>query len=133
MQVTSLEQLKNIKTTTIVELPQFEDGTPFVAELKKPNMLSLMAAGKIPNSLLNIASDMFQKGRTQQVIDNALEDSNSMKELFSLLNVLAKATLVKPSYSELQNAGIELNEQQLSAILAFAQGGVTALERFCKQ
>lgn len=133
MQVTSLEQLKNIKTTTIVELPQFEDGTPFVAELKKPNMLSLMAAGKIPNSLLNIASDMFQKGRTQQVIDNALEDANSMKELFSLLNVLAKATLVKPSYSELQNAGIELNEQQLSAILSFAQGGVKALERFRNQ
>ncbi len=133
MQVTSLEQLKNIKTTNTVELPSFEDGTPFIAELKKPNMLSLMAAGKIPNSLLTVATDMFQKGKTQQVIDKALGNANDMKELFSLLNVLAKATLVSPTYAELQEAGIELSEQQLSAILSFTQGGVKALERFRNQ
>ena len=38
MQVTSLEQLKNIKKTEIVELPCFEDGTPLIAELKRPNV-----------------------------------------------------------------------------------------------
>ena len=32
MQITSLEQLQAIKQTEIVELPSFEDGTPFEAE-----------------------------------------------------------------------------------------------------
>ena len=35
MQITSLEQLQAIKQTEIVELPSFEDGTPFVVEIKK--------------------------------------------------------------------------------------------------
>ena len=30
MQITSIEQLQAIKQTEIVELPSFEDGTPFV-------------------------------------------------------------------------------------------------------
>ncbi len=39
MQVTSLEQLKNIKLSEIVELPSFEDGTPLIVEIRKPNMM----------------------------------------------------------------------------------------------
>ena len=35
MQITSIEQLQAIKQTEIVELPAFEDGTPFVVEIKK--------------------------------------------------------------------------------------------------
>ena len=133
MQVTSLEQLKNIKLNDIVELPSFDDGTPFVAELKKPNMLMLMANGHIPNTLLNVAMDIFQNGKGQETIDKALNDPKDLKVLTELLLVLAKACLVNPSFNQLQELGIELNENQLSAILTYAQGGVVALENFRKQ
>ena len=59
MQITSLEQLQAVKQTEIVELPSFEDGTPFVVEIKKPNMMQLITSGKIPNTLLKVAMDMF--------------------------------------------------------------------------
>ena len=59
MQITSLEQLQAIKQTEIVELPAFEDGTPFIVEIKKPNMMQLMTSGKIPNTLLSVATEMF--------------------------------------------------------------------------
>ena len=133
MNVTSLEQLKNIKLNDIVELPSFDDGTPFVAELKKPNMLMLMANGHIPNTLLNVAMDIFQNGKGQETIDKALNDPKDLKVLTELLLVLAKACLVNPSFNQLQELGIELNENQLSAILTYAQGGVVALENFRKQ
>ena len=133
MQVTSLDQLKNIKINDIVELPAFSDGTPFVAELKKPNMLMLMANGHIPNTLLNVAMDIFQNGKGQETIDKALNDPKDLKVLTELLLVLAKACLVNPSFNQLQELGIELNENQLSAILTYAQGGVVALENFRKQ
>ena len=133
MQVTSLEQLKNIKINDIVELPSFDDGTPFIAELKKPNMLMLMANGHIPNTLLNVAMDIFQNGKGQETIDKALNDPKDLKVLTELLLVLAKACLVNPSFNQLQELGIELNENQLSAILTYAQGGVVALENFRKQ
>ena len=133
MQVTSLEQLKNIKLNDIVELPSFDDGTPFIAELKKPNMLMLMANGHIPNTLLNVAMDIFQNGKGQETIDKALNDPKDLKVLTELLLVLAKACLVNPSFNQLQELGIELNENQLSAILTYAQGGVVALESFRQQ
>ena len=133
MNVTSLEQLKNIKLNDIVELPSFDDGTPFVAELKKPNMLMLMANGHIPNTLLNVAMDIFKNGKVQETINKALNDPKDLKVLTELLLVLAKACLVNPSFNQLQELGIELNENQLSAILTYAQGGVVALENFRKQ
>ena len=133
MQVTSLDQLKNIKINDIVELPSFDDGTPFVAELKKPNMLMLMAGGHIPNTLLNVAMDIFQHGKGKETINKALNNPKDLKVLTELLIVLAKACLVNPSFKQLEDLGIELNENQLSAILTYAQGGVVALESFRQQ
>lgn len=130
MQVTSLEQLKNIKLNDVVELPSFDDGTPFIAELKKPNMMMLMANGSIPNNLLNVAMDIFKDNKTKEVVDKALNNPKDFQVLTNLLVVLAEACLVKPSYKQLKDLGIELNENQLSAILTYSQGGLKALETF---
>lgn len=130
MQVTSLEQLKNIKLNDVVELPSFDDGTPFIAELKKPNMMMLMANGSIPNNLLNIAMDIFKDNKTKEVVDKALNNAKDFQVLTNLLVVLAEACLVRPSYKQLKDLGIELNENQLSAILTYSQGGLKALETF---
>ena len=129
MQVTSLEQLKNIKLNDVVELPSFDDGTPFIAELKKPNMMMLMANGSIPNNLLNVAMDIFDN-KTKEVVDKALNNPKDFQVLTNLLVVLAEACLVRPSYKQLKDLGIELNENQLSAILTYSQGGLKALETF---
>lgn len=135
MQVTSLEQLKNIKNTDLMELPVFDDGTPFVAELRKPNIVNMMISGKFPNTLMPLVMDMFQKGQetSKKAIDKAITDPHKLREMFLMLDVLAKDCLVNPSYSQLQEIGIQLNENQLSAILAYSQGGVKALENFRNQ
>ena len=133
MQVTSLEQLKNIKKTEIVELPCFEDGTPFIAELKRPNVINLICTGKMPNTLLKIASDMFSKGMSEKEISQKVSDPKGLKEMFDMLTFLAKESLVNPTYKELEEVGIQLDVNQLNAILSFTQGGVKALENFRKQ
>ena len=63
LQVTSLEQLKRVKQTDIVNLGKFEDGTEFIAELKRPDMLAFITEGKIPNTLLQEAAEVFN-GKT---------------------------------------------------------------------
>ena len=129
MQITSLEQLKSMKQTEIVELPSFEDGTPFVVEIKKPNMMQLMVSGKIPNTLLSVATEMFN-GRAAQVMEKASDDIKTLKELVGMIEVLAEASLVKPAYKDIKKANIELTMDQLMAILTYTQGGVKALENF---
>lgn len=45
---------------------------------------------------------------------------------------IAKAALVSPSYSEIEEAGITLTDMQLQEIYSFATGGVKELENFRK-
>ena len=132
MKITSLEQLQAIKQTEIVELPSFEDGTPFIVEIKKPNMMNLLTSGKIPNTLLSVATEMFN-GKTRQIMGKASEDIKTLKELAGMMEVLAEASLVKPAYKEIKKANVELTENQLMAILMYSQGGVKSLENFRNQ
>lgn len=132
MQITSLEQLQAIKQTEIVELPSFEDGTPLIVEIKKPNMMQLLTSGKIPNTLLSVAIEMFN-GKTGQVMGKASEDVKTLKELVGMMEVLAEASLVNPSYKDIKELNIQLTENQLMAILMYSQGGVKSLENFRNQ
>lgn len=129
MQITSLEQLKQIKVTEIIELPPFDDGTPLVVEVKKPNLMNLLTSGKIPNTLLKVATDMFNN-RTGQVMEKASEDIKTLKELVGMMEVLAEASLVNPTYKDIKNLNIQLTENQLMGILMYSQGGIKALEKF---
>ena len=132
MQVTSLETLKQIKKTFIIELPTFEDGTPFVAEVKRPNLMNLVAAGKIPNTLLSAAMKIF-KGGIGGAASDAMEDAKALKELANLMTVIAENTLVNPSVKDLKDNDIELSETQLVEIMNFMQCGVQGLESFRKK
>lgn len=129
MKITSLEQLQAIKQTEIVELPSFEDGTPLIVEIKKPNMMQLLTNGKIPNTLLSVATEMFN-GKTEKVMGKASTDIKTLKELVGMMEVLAEASLVNPSYKDIKKANIQLTENQLMALLIYSQGGVKALENF---
>ena len=132
MQVTSLEQLQAIKQTEIIELPSFEDGTKLNVEVKKPNMMQLIAAGKIPNTLLNIAMEMFN-GKTGEKMQKAADNAGDLKDLVGMMNVIAEASLVNPTYKQIKGLGIDLTDNQLMGLLMYSQGGIKALENFRNQ
>lgn len=129
MEITSLETLKQVKTTFKIELPAFEDGTPFIAEVKRPNLMNLVAAGKIPNTLLSAATKIVKTG-FGGAAGEALEDGKALTELAKLMNVIAENALVKPSMKDLEKLKIELSEPQLVEIMNFMQNGVKNLESF---
>ena len=132
MNITSLDQLQAIKQTEVIELPAFEDGTPLNVEVKKPNMMQLIAAGKIPNTLLYSAMELFN-GRAGEKMQKAADNAGDLKDLVGLMNVIAEASLVKPSYKEIKKIGIELTDNQLMGLLMYSQGGIKALENFRNQ
>lgn len=129
MQVTNLEMLKQIKQTEIIELPSFVDGTPFIAEVKRPNIMHLIANNKIPNTLMNSAVKLF-KGGVGGVATEAMEDAKTLKDLSGLMQTIAENTLVNPSFNDLKECDIELTEAQLIDILNYMQNGVKALTTF---
>lgn len=89
-------------------------------------MLDMIKNGEIPNSLLDTASSLFAEG-TQMLEDN---DSNTMKELFDVMDKLCEATFVEPKYSDIKEAGIKLTDEQMMFVFSYTQNGVKALESF---
>lgn len=126
IKVTSIDQLKVMSGGEIVKLPPFIQGQKFYAKLRRPSLLKLVQSGKIPNSLLRTANMLFS-GEVDKELDR---DDEFMKDMFDLIEVLADAVFIEPSWSELKQAGIELTDEQYMFIFNYTQEGVKAVEPF---
>ena len=126
IKVTSIDQLKLMSGGEIVKLPPFIRGQDFYAKLRRPSMLKLVQSGQIPNSLLRTANMLFSGGVNEELD----RDDEFMKDMFDLIDVLAGAVFVEPSWSELKHAGIELTDEQYMFIFNYTQEGVKSLEPF---
>lgn len=128
--VTSLEKLIEYNQGDIVKLPDFGEGQEFYARLKRPSLLSLVISGKIPNTLLASASELFSGG-AEKVLSKK-ENQEVLKELYNLMDIICDATFVEPAYKELKEAGVQLTDEQLLAVFGYTQIGVKQLESFRK-
>ena len=123
---TTIVELKSYMEGELVELPPFADGQRFVAKLRRPFLLKLIKQGQIPNSLVTMASEMFASGAS------AMDPANdaSLRDLFDVIDVIASASFVEPTYEEIVEAGIELTDEQLLALFNYTQNGVKGLQQF---
>lgn len=122
--VTSILELQEYARGTLVQLPEFGEGQPFFARLKRPSMLALTKAGKIPNALIYTANELFNgKGMNDK-------RETAMKDVLDILDVIAEACFVEPSYAQIKEAGVELTDEQMMAVFNYCQRGVKALEPF---
>lgn len=124
-QVTSLEQLKQYANGSIVRLPDFAEGQPFIAKLKRPSILGMAKQGKIPNSLLVKTNELFVQSGSLDTEENSM-----MQEIYDVIDLIASETFVEPTYDEIKSTGIELTDEQMMFIFNYSQQGVKALESF---
>lgn len=124
-QVTSLEQLKQYANGNIVRLPDFAEGQPLVAKLKRPSILGMAKQGKIPNSLLVKTNELFLQSGSLDTEENSM-----MQEIYDVIDLIASETFVEPTYEEIKSTGIELTDEQMMFIFNYSQQGVKALESF---
>ena len=124
MEVTSLEALKSYSMGQLVELPPFAEGQTFVARLKRPSMLALVKAGRIPNSLLQSANTLFISGTMDE------KNKGAMSDVMEILDTVCDACFVEPTYQQIKDAGIQLTDDQLMFVFSYSQRGVKALDPF---
>lgn len=129
VKVTSIEELKKYSEGEIVKLPDFAEGQPFYARLRRPSMLAMAKRGEIPNTLLESASHLFMDGN---VSGNRLNkfDEDTLTKMFDVIDLICEASFVEPKYKELQENGIELTDDQMTFIFSYSQMGVKSLENF---
>lgn len=121
MDFLSEEKLAALAKGTEVELPGFIDRETISVRLRRPSLMLMAAEGKIPNSLLASVEDLFEHGEKNKV---------SLKERGEIFRMVAMASLVEPSWEDLQNAGVSLTDLQLLTIYNYSQTGVDTLRRF---
>ena len=127
--ITALSDLQSYAKGTVVRFPDFAEGQPFVARVRRPSMLVLAKQGKIPNSLLSSAAQLFAKGGAG--MDTANPDM--LADVYGICEVIARSSLIEPTYDEIVNVGLELSDEQTMAIFNYTQNGVKALEPFRKE
>ena len=115
------EKLTELAKGAEIELPGFAAEETISVRLRRPSLMLLAAEGKIPNSLLASVEELFEKGEQNTV---------PFKERSEIFRIVAMASLVSPSWEELQSAGVNLTDLQLLYIYNFSQTGVDALRRF---
>ena len=131
LKVTSIQELSKIAKGEIIELPPFTGDVPFVARLKRPSMLALAKSGRIPNTLLEKANDLFSGG-VPNVAHKYNSDPKMMADLMSVLDIICEDSFMEPTFQELKDNGIELTDAQYLAVFAYVQRGVKSLENFRK-
>ena len=114
--ITKIEDLKKFTDGEIVELPSFDENTPFSAKLKRPSLLMLCIAGEIPNELLGVAQELFEG-----------KQKTDIKKYAEVLNVIINAALVEPLYEDVKDI---LTDMQRMAIFSYTQNGIKGLLPF---
>lgn len=124
--ITSIIDIQKVSGGEVVELPGFDGQNPFIAKLKRPSLLMMVKTGKIPNTLINQATQLFQRGA------GSLGKDNTVSDMYDIMTTVCEAALVNPSYADLKANGISLTDEQMMAIFSYTQQGVKALEQFRK-
>lgn len=126
LKITSVNDLHMYGQGKVVRFPDFAEGQPFVARVRRPSMLVLAKQGKIPNTLLNAANELFAGGGSGMDADNP----KMLSDLYDVCEVIAEAALMQPTYAEIKQAGIQLSDNQMMALFSYTQNGIRALESF---
>lgn len=126
LQVTNITDIQKYAAGSVVRLPDFGPNQSFVARLRRPSLLVMVKSGKIPNSLIEQATNLFAKGAESMVG----QGKNTLGEMCEIIDVVIEAALVQPSIKDLSAAGVELTDEQKMAIFSYTQSGVKALEQF---
>lgn len=129
MNITSVADLQRYAAGTVVRFPDFAEGQPFVARVRRPSMLVLAKSGKIPNTLLSTANELFAKGGAGMDTD----DPKMLGNFYDTCRVICEAALIQPTMAEIESAGIALSDDQIMAIFNYTQTGVKALQSFRKE
>jgi len=116
MKVTNINDLKKFNDGEVIELPTFDDDTPFIAKLKRPSLLALCKAGAIPNQLLGAAQEIFEG-----------KQRSNIKNYADVLDIVIKEALVEPAYDDVKDF---LTDMQRIAIFSYTQNGIKGLLPF---
>lgn len=109
--------------STIIDIPSADGLNDIAIKVKRPQLMSMMTQGKIPNQLLSIASQATLGGLKYSSED----ETERAKELAEWVSFYCTICMVEPSYEEVKNT---ITDDQALAIYAWATAPIGVLRSF---
>jgi len=128
MEVTSLEELREIARGEVIPLPGFTANKPFAVRVKRVSLLGLVQKGTIPNTLLGAANELFY-GKSSTNNNKSVD----MKELTKVMTIMAESALLEPTAAQMKELELELTDTQIVALFNYTQEGFKGIEKFHKE
>lgn len=117
--------IKNMKVTSTIEIPSFDvDAEDIKIEVRRPNLIRMMAMGEIPNPLLGAAYAAINGYNITKKEENLESEAKRMLELTELYCTIC---MVNPTYEEVDEY---MTDEQRMAILTWATTSMRNLRRF---
>lgn len=111
------------KATRVIEIPGFEPGELFSVKVKNVGVLSMIIGGKLPNSLLVMATQLFPDAQSseslQKSTDKLLDDPEALKAMSQMMRAIAKEALVEPKYEDIAEG---ITDEQIQSIFTQVVG-----------
>lgn len=123
---TTIAQLTAYKGGEVVELPGFVSDEPFYCRLSQPSMLFLAKTGHFPNQLLARAGDLFKGGAA--AVDP--DDDDTLSQMYDVMHIICESAMIEPTLADVEDAGLQLSDAQMTAIFAYTQRGINKLTQF---
>lgn len=121
-EILSIEELRKM-ASPVIEIPNFDGTGSIKVRVRKPNLVSMAAEGKVPNYLMSVAANMMGLGDDKKSKD----EKEQVREVAQMMELYCQACLIEPSYEEFKEI---MTEEQMEAIFNWAMGDVKELEKF---
>lgn len=111
------------KATRVIEIPGFEPGEVFSVRVKNVGVLSMIIGGKLPNSLLVMATQLFPDTQSsdslQENTNKLLDDPEALKSMSQMMRAVAKEALVEPKFDDIAEG---ITDEQVQSIFTQVVG-----------
>lgn len=107
-----------------IQIPSFDGLDDIAIKVKRPQLMSMMAQGKIPNHLLGIATQATLGNQPKKGDKNDLEQA---KDLAQWIEFYCTICMVEPKYEEVRD---NITDDQALAVYAWAIAPISHLRTF---
>lgn len=132
MSVISAEAFKN-KATRIIKIDGFEPNEKIEVRIKPASMLGMIAAGKLPNNLLQTVDDLFiSKGnkKSKGKVDTSDMNSDELKMVMEMIDTICRDCMVEPLFDDIK---MFMTDTQKMQIMSESTGTVNAVIPFIQK
>lgn len=118
----SIDKFKD--NSIIIQIPSFDGEDSIDIRVKRPQLMSMMTQGKIPNNLLGVAAKAINGDRSKKEKADPVQEA---KELAEWIAFYCEICMVEPKYEEVKD---NITDDQALAIYAWAIAPIDALRSF---